>query len=77
MINDSAIMGYKIDDGFGVISLPEKPNNKHQHPSNTTRLTIWWRNRGNGLSDECKMLYLKFLHMKHDALNGSTGQKLF
>jgi hypothetical protein len=59
MINDSAIMGYKVDDGVGVISLPEKPNNKHQHPSNTTRLTISrWRNRGNA-NPSLKKFYVR------------------
>jgi hypothetical protein len=45
--------------GFGVISIPEKPNNKHQHPSSTTRLTISrWRNRGNA-NPSLKKFYVR------------------
>jgi hypothetical protein len=69
MINDSAIMGYKID-GYAVISLPEKPNNKHQHPRTTTRLTIsrWWNRRNANPS-------LKKFYVRRSSLIGKL--KLF
>jgi hypothetical protein len=44
---------------LAIISLPEKPNNKNQHLSNTTRSTISrWRNRGNA-NPSLKKFYVR------------------